>query len=94
MGPDASLDLLKTLLTIAGGIGAAFLTGWLTRKSQKESSHIKLLTNLVDQLQEERDTAVASCKQVPLWRRYALHLRNQIYRLGGEPVDADPNLDL
>lgn len=94
MGPDFSADLLKTALTIAGGVGAAFLTGWLTRKSQKESSHIIALTSLVDQLQEERDEAKKDAKQIPLWRRYAQRLRGQVYRLGGEPEDADPNLEL
>lgn len=94
MTPEASADLLKTVLTIAGGVGAAALTGWLTRRSQKESAHISALTNLVDQLQEERATADARAKQVPMWRRYAQKLRGQIYRMGGEPVDADPDLEL
>lgn len=94
MEPAASMDLLKTVLTIAGGVGAAFLTGFLTRKSQKESSHITALTSLVDQLQEEVARAKTDAKQVPLWRRYAQKLRSQIYRLGGEPEDADPNLEL
>lgn len=93
MSPD-SADLLKTILTVAGGIGAALLTGRLTRRSQKESAQITLLTNLVDQLQEERDAAKTDVKQVPLWRRYAQRLRGQIYKLGGEPVEADPELEL
>jgi hypothetical protein len=94
MTPEASADLLKTVLTIVGGIGAAALTGRLTRKSQKESAHITALTNLVDQLQEERAAADLKAKQVPMWRRYAQKLRSQIYKLGGEPEDADPNLEL
>ena len=94
MGPELSMDLIKTALTIAGGVAAAALTGWLTRKSQKESAHITALTNLVDQLQEERTAANLVAKQVPMWRRYAQKLRSQIYKLGGEPVDADPDLDL
>lgn len=93
MTPD-SAEVLKTALTVAGGIAAALLTGWLTRRSQKESASITALTNLVDQLQEERDSAVKTSKQVPLWRRYAQRLRGQIYRLGGEPDDADPELEL
>lgn len=94
MAPELSMDLLKTALTLAGGVAAAALTGWLTRKSQKESAHITALTNLVDQLQEERAAADLRAKQIPLWRRYAQKLRSQIYRLGGEPEDADPNLEL
>lgn len=94
MAPELSADILKTVLTIAGGVGAAALTGWLTRRSQKESAHITALTNLVDQLQEERVVSETKAKQVPMWRRYAQQLRQQIYRLGGEPVDADPNLEL
>jgi len=88
------MDLIKTALTIAGGVAAAALTSWLARKSQKESAHITALTNLVDQLQEERTAANLVAKQVPKWRRYAQKLRSQIYKLGGEPVDADPDLDL
>jgi 2-phosphoglycerate kinase len=86
--------LIKTVLTIAGGVVAATITGRLTRKSQKESAHILALTNLVDQLQEERDKAKADVKQVPLWRRYAQKLRSQIYKLGGEPHEADAELEL
>lgn len=94
MTPEASADLVKTVLTVVGGVGAALLTGRLTRKSQKESAHITALTNLVDQLQEERDKAKADVKQIPMWRRYAQKLRGQIYKLGGEPAEADPDLEL
>lgn len=94
MTPEDSADLIKTFLTIAGGIGAAVLTGRLTRKSQKESAHITALTNLVDQLQEEAAKAKTDAKQVSLWRRYAQKLRGQIYKLGGEPAEADPELEL
>lgn len=94
MTPETSADLLKTVLTVAGGIGAALLTGKLTRKSQKESAHITALTNLVDQLQEEVVRAKSDVKQIPLWRRYAQRLRGQIYKLGGEPHEADPELEL
>lgn len=94
MTPEASADLLKTVLTIIGGIGAAALTGKLTRTSQKESAHITALTNLVDQLQEEAAKAKADVKQISLWRRYAQKLRGQIYKLGGEPHEADAELEL
>ena len=93
MTPD-NAELLKTILTVAGGVCAALLTSYLARRSQKESAQITLLTNLVDQLQEERDTSKAEARQVPLWRRYAQRLRGQVYKLGGEPVEADAELEL
>lgn len=93
MTPD-SAELIKTALTVTGGIAAALLAGRLTRRSQKESAHITALTNLVDQLQEERKEAKDEARQIPKWRRYAQRLRSQIYKLGGEPVDADSELEL
>jgi len=87
-------EFLKTALTVGGAMAAAWLTAWLTRQSQKESVQITALTNLVDQLQEERDHAKADAKQVPLWRRYAQTLRRQIYKLGGVPEDPDERLEL
>lgn len=87
-------EFLKTALTVGGAILAAILTGILTRASQKESAQITALTNLVDQLQEERDHAKSDAKQIPLWRRYAQRLRGQIYKLGGVPEDPDERLEL
>lgn len=87
-------EFLKTALTVGGAILAAILTGILTRTSQKESAQITALTNLVDQLQEERDHAKSDAKQIPLWRRYAQRLRGQIYKLGGVPEDPDERLEL
>lgn len=73
---------------------AAWLTAWLTRQSQKESTQITALTSLIDQLQEERDHAVTQVKQIPLWRRYTQALRKQIYKLGATPEDPDKELEL
>lgn len=94
MPPDSSTELLKLVIPLLGGIAAAVLTGTFARRSQKESAQITALTNLVDQLQEERAEAKRDAKQVPLWRRYAQRLRSQIYQLGGQPADADPELEL
>lgn len=88
------VDFVKTALTVAGAVSAAWLTAWLTRQSQKESSQITVLSSLVDQLQEERDRADERARQVPLWRRYAQRLRGQIYRLGAVPEDPDERLEL
>lgn len=93
MGPEV-WEVAKALLTGAGAIAVGVLSSWLVRKSQKESSQITLLTNLIDQVQEERDAAVKQARQVPLWRRYAAQLRRQIYGLHGVPVEPDKELDL
>lgn len=93
MSPELS-DFLKTFLTVVGAVSAAWLTAWLTRQSQRESTQITALSSLVDQLQEERDLAKGEARQVPLWRRYAQRLRQQIYGLGGIPVEAEKELDL
>lgn len=87
-------EFLKTGLTVGGAVLAAWLTAILTRASQKESVQITALTNLVDQLQEERDAAKSDAKQIPLWRRYAQRLRKQIYGLGATPEDPDKELEL
>lgn len=93
MTPD-NAELLKTVLTVAGGACAALLTSYLARRSQKESAQITLLMGLLDQVQEERDSWKKDAKQVPLWRRHVQRLRSQIYKLGGEPVEADQELEL
>jgi hypothetical protein len=87
-------EFLKTALTVGGAMVAAWLTAWLTRLSQKESTQITALTSLIDQLQEERDSAKKEAKQIPLWRRYTQSLRKQIYKMGGSPVDPDKELEL
>lgn len=93
MSPEA-WEFLKTAVTGLGALGVGMLSSWLVRRSQKESAQITLLTSLVDQVQEERDKAVETARQVPLWRRYAQRLRAQIYGLGGAPVEADKELEL
>jgi hypothetical protein len=93
MSPDA-WEFIKAALTVVGAVVVGVLSSWLLRRSQKESAQITLLTNLVDQVQEERELAKVEAKQVPLWRRYAQQLRKQIYGLGGVPVEADKELEL
>lgn len=87
-------EFLKTVVGGLGALGVGMLSSWLLRRSQKESAQITLLTSIVDQVQEERDKAVETARQVPLWRRYAQRLRSQIYGLGGVPVEADKELEL
>lgn len=93
MSPDA-WEFIKAALTVLGAVAAGAFSSWLLRRSQKESAQITLLTNLVDQVQEEREGWKAEARQVPLWRRYAMRLRQQIYGLGGVPVEADKELEL
>ncbi|AOZ65126.1 hol-like chemotaxis [Arthrobacter phage Greenhouse] len=90
-------DVIKTAVTVLGSGAAMWLVAKLTRRSQQESSQITLLTNLIDQLQEERNEAKKQAAQVPLWRRYAQGLRGQVYRLkeqvdrlGESPVESAP----
>ncbi|QPX62575.1 hypothetical protein SEA_WOLLYPOG_23 [Arthrobacter phage Wollypog] len=103
--PPEAWDLIKVILTVGGGIIAAMITSRLTRTSQKESTQISLLTNLIDQVQEERDKALdrekasverekETAKQIPLWRRYSQMLRKQIYGLGHTPIDPDDRIEL
>lgn len=87
-------DFITTSATVLGAMGAAWLTAWLTRRSQKESSQITLLMGLIDQIQEERDKAAKDAKQIPLWRRYTGALRRQIYGLHDVPVEPDKELEL
>lgn len=93
MSPEV-WEFVRTGLTGVGAVAVGLLSAWLLRRSQKESAQITVLMNLVDQVQEERDAAVARAKQVPLWRRYAQQLRQQIYGLQGVPVEADKELEL
>lgn len=93
MSPEA-WDFLKASLTVAGAVVAAWLTSILTRRSQKESAQITLLTTIIETVQEERDAAKADARQIPLWRRYAQRLRQQIYGLHAVPVEPDKELEL
>jgi 23S rRNA maturation mini-RNase III len=98
-------ETVRAVLILLGGLATGIVTSKTVRKSQKESSQITLLTNLIDQLQEERDKAVdradreqsareAAEHQVPLWRKLVRKLRSQVYKLGAEPVESDDDLDI
>lgn len=98
-------ETIRAVLILLGGLATGIVTSKTVRKSQRESSQITLLTNLIDQLQEERDNAVsradreqaareAAEKQIPLWRRFARQLRQQLYRLGAEPTEPGDDLDI
>lgn len=103
---DVSLiDLLKVLLTVSGGIAAAFITARLSRRSQAESNNIVEANGIVERynkltadLVEQKNEAIAESKhrgkQISLWRRYAHDLRAQIYQLGGKPAEADEDLEI
>lgn len=99
------IDFLKIVLTVTGGIAAAFITARLSRKSQAESNRVEEANSIVERYNKltadlvlQKDTAVEENqflrKQVSLWRRYAHNLRAQIYGLHGVPVEADENLEL
>lgn len=91
-------ETVRTVLVILGGGLTGWATSMIVRKSQKESSQITLLLGLVDQLQEERDSAVRerdqSRTEVRDWRRYTRGLRSQVYALGGEPREPENTLDI
>lgn len=103
---DVSIvDLLKVLLTVSGGIVAAFITARLSRRSQAETNKVVEANGIVERyntltadLVRQKDEALAESKhrgkQISLWRRYAHDLRAQIYQLSGKPAEADENLEL
>ena len=101
----ALLDILQAAGVVLGGIGAALITSRFTRKSQAESNKISEANGLVERyntfveaVQADRATERERTRhledQVGLWRRWANKLRNQIYELGGRPVEAPEELDL
>lgn len=98
-------ETIRAVLILFGGLATGIVTSRTVRKSQKESTQITLLTNLIDQLQEERDKAVkekdtekdarkAAEAEVPKWRKFARKLRQQLYKLGVDPVEPEDNLDI
>lgn len=98
------LDIGGIIGMVAGGIGAAYVTSKYTRRSQAESNKINEANGLVERYnaftlsiqaerQHDRDRSRHLEKQVSLWRRWAQQLRGQVYRLGGEPVNAPDDLE-
>jgi len=57
-----------------------------------------LATDLINQVQEERDTTKLDNKELSeenkMLRRYVRQLRSQIYELGGKPVEPDEKLGI
>lgn len=116
MSDAATMDLLKMILTVAGGSLAALVTARLTRRSQAESNKINEANGLLEAYNKftanmeaqatrtaaNHDQEVDVLKvdnatlrtQVSLWRRYAQKLRQQIYQLGGSPIDPDEKLEV
>lgn len=99
------IDVLLSLLTIAGAAAASLFAAWLTRKSQAESNKINeansIITryeSLVGDVQEERTTTAETNnflrRQITLWKRWAHQLKDQIYQLGGKPKEPPEDLEL
>lgn len=99
------VDFLLSAITVIGAAFASVVAARLTRKSQAESNKIaeanSVITRyqaLLTDLQEERDKSAADNKffrrQITLWKRWVNNLRDQIYGLGGKPVEGDEELEL
>jgi flagellar hook protein FlgE len=91
-------ETIRAILIVLGGLATGVVTSRVTRKSQKESSNIALATDLINQVQEERDGYKTDAKSVTdenkMLRRYIRQLRSQIYELGGKPVEPDEKLGI
>lgn len=91
-------ETIRAILIVLGGLATGVVTSKVTRKSQKESGQIALATDLINQVQEERDTTKVDNKSLTeenkMLRRYIRQLRSQIYELGGKPVEPDEKLGI
>lgn len=102
-------ETIRAILILLGGLATGVVTSRTVRKSQKESSQITLATDLINQVQEERDHAVSQLAEANAiikdmnksatlregwWRIYTRRLRSQIYKLGGEPIEPDDQLGI
>jgi hypothetical protein len=91
-------ETIRAVLILLGGLATGVVTSRTVRKSQKESSQITLATDLINQVQEERDTTKLDNKELSeenkMLRRYVRQLRSQIYELGGKPVEPDEKLGI
>lgn len=91
-------ETIRAILILLGGLATGVVTSRTVRKSQKESSQIALATDLINQVQEERDTTKLDAKEKTeenkMLRRYVRQLRSQIYELGGKPVEPDEKLGI
>lgn len=91
-------ETIRAILIMVGGLVTGVVTSRVTRKSQKESSQIALATDLINQVQEERNDYKLDNKskdeENKMLRRYIRQLRSQIYELGGKPVEPDEKLGI
>lgn len=91
-------ETIRAILIVLGGLATGVVTSRVTRKSQKESSNIALATDLINQVQEERNDLKTDNKDLiaenKMFRRYVRQLRSQIYELGGKPVEPDEKLGI
>lgn len=102
-------ETIRAILILLGGLATGVVTSKTVRKSQKESSQITLATDLINQIQEERDTKATDLRSANLTidqlrneavirdrrvRTYIRKLRSQIYKLGGEPIEPDEDLGI
>ena len=91
-------ETVRAILILLGGLATGVVTSRTVRKSQKESSQITLATDLINQVQEERDNTKLDNKTLTdenkMLRRHVRQLRSQIYELGGKPVEPDEKLGI
>jgi hypothetical protein len=102
-------ETIRAILILLGGLATGVVTSKTVRKSQRESSQITLATDLINQVQEERDSKATDLRSANLtidqlrseatnrerkWRNYTRRLRAQIYKLGGEPIEPDEDLGI
>jgi len=91
-------ETIRAILILLGGLATGVVTSRTVRKSQKESSQIALATDLINQVQEERDTTKVDNKTLneenKMLRRYIRQLRSQVYELGGKPTEPDEKLGI
>lgn len=91
-------ETVRAILILLGGLATGVVTSRTVRKSQKESSQITLATDLINQVQEEREVTKTDNKALTeenkMLRRYVRQLRSQVYELGGKPVEPDEKLGI
>lgn len=100
-------ETVRAVLILLGGLATGVITSKTVRKSQKESSQITLATDLINQVQEERNrldgqlqTANEVIKELGsenhkrdlAWRNHTRKLRSQLHEAGVTPVEPPDEL--